>query len=253
MPPDGPRPLVSIVVPVLHDTGALAGLLDALPADGSDPDVEIVVVNGDPADGSLVPLRTRAAAVRWIDSPPGRGRQMHAGAGAASGRWLLFLHADARPGGGWRSALAAADGRPDIVGGAFRLALASAHPAARIIERGVALRTRLLRLPYGDQAIFVRRACYDALGGYRPLRLMEDVDFVARLRRRGRLWFPSVPVRASARRWECDGWLRRTALNLALLGLYAVGVAPDRLARWYYRPRPAAPARRASSLGASDG
>jgi len=253
VPPDGSRPLVSIVVPVYRDTPQLAGLLDALAADRLDARVEVVVVNGDAADRSLQALRRRFAAVRWIDSEPGRGRQMNAGARASSGRWLLFLHADARLGAGWLSALAEVDERPDVAGGAYRLTLASPHWAARVIERGVAIRTRRLRLPYGDQAIFVRRAGFDALGGYRPLGLMEDVDFIGRLRRRGRLWFPNVPVRVSARRWERDGWFRRTALNLALLGLYAAGVAPERLARWYYGPRPAAPARRASTVGVHEG
>ena len=246
-------PLVSIVVPVLRDTAELARLLDTLRTTRLDGRVEVIVVNGDPADGSLESLRGQAGAVRWIDSEPGRGRQMNAGARASSGRWLLFLHADARLGNGWLPALAAADRRRDIVGGAFRLALASPHWAARVIERGVALRTRWLRLPYGDQAIFVRRERYEALGGYRPLGLMEDVDFIGRLRRRGRLWFPPVPVQVSARRWERDGWLRRTALNLALLGLYAAGVAPERLGRWYYGPHPDRPARRTPSVGVPEG
>ena len=249
MQPDGLRPLVSIVVPVLRDTLELAGLLDALCKGRHDPRVELIVVNGDPADRSLDPLRRRAAGVRWIESEPGRGRQMNAGARASSGRWLLFLHADARLGRDWLAALAAADGRPEVAGGAFRLTLASTHWAARVIERGVAIRTRWLRLPYGDQAIFVRRERFDALGGYRPLGLMEDVDLIGRLRRRGRLWFPPVSVRVSARRWERDGWLRRTALNLALLVLYLAGVGPDRLARWYYGPVPAAPQRRGASVG----
>lgn len=243
---DGSRPFVSIVVPVLRDTPALAGLLRALRAERLGGRVEVVVANGDGADRSLDPLRRRAAPVLWVDGEPGRGRQMNAGARASSGRWLLFLHADARLGPGWLSALAEADARPDVAGGAFRLALASRHWAARVIERGVAARTRWLRLPYGDQAIFVRREEFDALGGFRPLALMEDIDFVGRLRRRGRLWFPPVPVRVSARRWERDGWLRRTALNLALLGLYAAGVEPGRLARWYYGRRTPAPARRAA-------
>lgn len=232
----GSRPLVSIVVPVLRDAPELAGLLDALRTHRLDGRVEVVVVNGDAADRSLDVLRRRMPAVRWIDAEPGRGRQMNAGARASTGRWLLFLHADARPDPGWLAALAEADERPDVAGGAFRLALASRHWAARVIERGVALRTRWLRLPYGDQAIFVRRDVFEALGGFRPLALMEDVDFAGRLRRRCRLRFPPVPVRVSARRWERDGWLRRTALNLALLGLYAAGVAPRRLARWYYGP-----------------
>lgn len=246
---EGTRPLVSIVVPVLQDTPELEGLLDALHVDRVDARVEVIVVNGDAADRSLEPLRERLTTVRWIDSEPGRGRQMNAGAAASSGVWLLFLHADARLGDAWLPALADADDRPDVVGGAFRLALASRHWAARVIERGVAVRTLWLRLPYGDQAIFVRRTRYDALGGFRSSGLMEDVDFVGRLRRQGRLWFPPVPVRVSARRWERDGWLRRTALNLALLGLYAAGVSPDRLARWYYGPCPATPPRRASSVG----
>lgn len=244
MIPAGPLPLVSIVVPILHDTQELAGLLDTLEEDRLDPRVEVVVVNGDAADHSLDPLRRRAVGVRWIDSAPGRGRQMNAGAHASSGRWLLFLHADARLGRGWLAALAAADERPEVAGGAFRFTLASTHWAARIIERGVAIRTRWLRLPYGDQAIFVRRERFDALGGYRPLGLMEDVDLIGRLRRRGRLRFPPVSVRVSARRWERDGWLRRTVLNLGLLMLYLAGVAPHRLARWYYGPGPAAPERR---------
>lgn len=251
--PDGSRPLVSIVVPVLRDTRELAGLLDVLQHGRCHPGVEVVVVNGDAADRSLDSLRRRAATVRWIDSEPGRGRQMNAGARASSGRWLLFLHADARLGGGWLAALREADERPDVAGGAFRLTLASPHWAARIIERGVAIRTRWLRLPYGDQAIFVRRELFEALGGYRPLGLMEDVDFMGRLRRRGRVRFPPVAVRVSARRWERDGWLRRTALNLALLALYAAGVAPDRLARWYYGPRALAAARRGSSIGVPEG
>lgn len=249
MKPAGPLPLVSIVVPILHDTQELAGLLDTLEEDRLDPRVEVVVVNGDAADRSLDPLRRRAVGVRWIDSEPGRGCQMNAGARASSGRWLMFLHADTRPGRGWLAALAAADDRPEVAGGAFRFTLASTHWAARIIERGVAIRTRWLRLPYGDQAIFVRRERFDALGGYRQLGLMEDVDFIGRLRRRGRLWFPPVSVRVSARRWERDGWLRRTALNLALLMLYLTGVGPDRLARWYYGRGPAAPERRGSSVG----
>lgn len=253
MQPEGSRPLVSIVVPVLRDTPELAGLLDALQEHRPDPRVEIVVVNGDPADRSLDPLIRRGGGVRWVESDPGRGRQMNAGARASSGRWLLFLHADARLGRGWLAALAAADDRPDVAGGAFRFTLASTHWAARIIEHGVAFRTRWLKLPYGDQGIFVRRERFDALGGYRPLGLMEDVDFMGRLRRRGRVWFPPVAVRVSARRWERDGWLRRTASNLALLALYLAGAAPDRLARWYYGPGSAAPQRRSSSIGVPEG
>lgn len=250
---DPPRPLVSVVVPVLRDTTELGGLLDALDVNDLDARVEVVVVNGDAADRSLDALRRQVSNVLWIDGAPGRGRQMNAGARASSGRWLLFLHADTRLDADWLAVLRQADEEPGIIGGAFRFTLASAHWAARIIERGVAVRTRWLRLPYGDQAVFVRREVFDVLEGYRPLGLMEDVDFVARLRRRGRLRFPDVSVRVSARRWERDGWLRRTVLNLVLLSLYVAGVAPDRLARWYYGSRRAVHGKPASSIRIPEG
>ena len=231
------RPLVSIVIPVLRDSVELDGLLTDL-ADAADADaaqtVEVIAVNGDPADPSVAVLRERFPAVRWMESPPGRGRQMNAGAAAAGGRWLIFLHADARLEHGWLRVISVADEQPGVVGGAFRLAIASSRWWARVIERGVALRTTLLRLPYGDQAIFVRRDVFDALGGYRPLQLMEDVDLVRRLWEAGRLHFPAVRTRVSARRWERDGWLRRTVTNLWLFARYLAGAPPDQLARAYY-------------------
>ena len=233
MNPHGARPLVSVVIPALRDSAELAALLEALRADLGDARVEAVVVNGDPSDRSMGTVRGRQTRVRWLDGAAGRGRQMNAGAEASSGRWLLFVHADARLDPSWIAVIEEADRRPDIVGGAFRLALASSRCLARVIERGIAARTRWLRLPYGDQAFFVRRAAFDAVGGYRPLPLMEDVDLIRRLGRLGELWFPPVPVRVSARRWERDGWVRRTASNLVLVALYFAGVPVARLARWY--------------------
>ncbi|MXZ70247.1 MAG: glycosyltransferase [Acidobacteria bacterium] len=229
-------PLVSIVIPVLRDSVELEGLLGNLD-DAATPDAgdspEVIVVNSEPADPAIAALQRRFPAVRWMDGARGRGRQMNAGAAVAGGRWLLFLHADARLEPGCLRAVAGLD-REDVVGGAFRLAIASPHWFARTIERGVALRTKWLRLPYGDQGIFVRREAFDALGGYAPLPLMEDVDLILRLWRVGRLRFPPERVRVSARRWKRDGWLPRTISNLWLLVRYVAGASPARLARAYY-------------------
>jgi len=118
--------------------------------------------------------------------------------------------------------------------GAFTFALDSKARRARVLEQGVALRVRLFGLPYGDQGIFVRRTVFEALGGYAPLPIMEDIDLVRRLRHSGPVVWSSLPVRVSARRWERDGWLRRSTLNVLFLGLFLSGVSPRWLARQYY-------------------
>ncbi len=231
------EPLVSVIIPVLHDSDELAALLGTWPQKPS-PQVQLIVVSGAPPDDALSALMRGRPDVDWLESAPGRGRQMNVGAATARGRWLLFLHADTRLPPGWMDVIGAADGDPRLVGGSFRLRLDSPARAARLIEWGVRLRVRWLQLPYGDQAIFVRREIFDALGGYRALPLMEDVDFVRRLRRAGRLLHSDLPVQVSARRWRQHGWIRTSALNLAILGLYAIGVPPTLLARLYYGSAP---------------
>lgn len=216
---------ITVIVPVFHDAGALARLLDR----GGFGEAELVVASTPEDGGSLAALRAAHPSVRWIESSPGRARQMNAGAAAATGEWLLFLHADTRLPPSWAEAIAAAASDRRVVGGCFRFALDSRAPAARLLEWGVRLRVAWLGLPYGDQALFVRRDVFDVIGGYAVLPIMEDVDLVRRLRRRGRLCRSVLPAVTSARRWEREGWIRRTALNVLLIGLYLAGVPPDRL------------------------
>jgi hypothetical protein len=102
-----------------------------------------------------------------------------------------------------------------------------------MIERLTAWRVRWLRLPYGDQGMFARRQVFAALGGFPDFPLMEDVSFIRRLGRAGPVVELPLPIQTSARRWRRDGWFRRSTKNLALVGLYFLGVAPERLARWY--------------------
>ena len=231
-------PLVSIVIPVLHDTAELASLLETLaprrrPTADRSVAYEVVVVNGDSHDASLRPLHGRFPTVEWAESTAGRARQMNHGARLATGQWLLFLHADACPDHGWIEAIRKAD-QSGAVGGAFSFRLESTAPTARVLERGVDLRTRLFGLPYGDQGVFVRRQVFDEEGGYAELPIMEDLEFVRRLRRRGPLTWSPVAIRVSARRWERDGWVRRSVLNIGLVGLFLVGMSPGWLARRYY-------------------
>lgn len=217
--------MLTIVIPVLNAAESLGQCLAALANTG-----EIVVVDGGSTDNS-VEIAHRAGA-RVISAPRGRGTQLDSGARAANGDWLLFLHADTRLGAGWREAVAAHVAAATEWAGYFDLRLDDAAWQARAIERGVAWRARFMGLPYGDQGLLVSRRLYDELGGFRPLALMEDVDFVRRI---GRSRLRRLPATAltSADRWRRDGWIRRSARNLACLALYAGGVAPVRLARLY--------------------
>ena len=222
-------PFVSVIIPVLRDAEPLARLLQVL---HPTTHVEVVVAHSDGRDPALETLRRRWPAVQWVDGLQGRGRQMNAGAARTTGQWLLFLHADVRLGDGWLDEIrrAADDG---AVGGCYRLEIDSPRWQARVIERGVRWRVRWLGLAYGDQGLFIRRDLFRAIGGYRAMPVMEDADLARRMRRHGRLRHSSVGVSVSARRWERDGWLRRTASNVWILLLYLAGRSPDRLAAAY--------------------
>lgn len=214
--------MLSIVIPTLNAGRHLHQCLQQLRGSG-----EIVVVDGGSGDDS--PATAEAAGARLIVAPRGRGSQLRAGAEAAAGDWLLFLHADTRLEPGWRRAVDAhisESSRPAC----FRFRLDDPAWQARVLERGVALRVKLLGLPYGDQGLLVPRPLYERVGGFRPLPLMEDVDLVRRL---GRVEVLAADAVTSAERWRRDGWFRRSGRNLALLALYRLGVSPDRIARLY--------------------
>ena len=222
-------PLVSVIVPVLDDTGAATALAGQIVAD---PRIEVILVDGG-SDASLDCLAGQRADLRLIRTPPGRGRQMNAGAAAASGEWLVFLHVDSTLPTGWLDTFEHLP--PEVSAGWFRFALDDSAWQARVIERGVRWRVRLFGLAYGDQGVFVRRDLFQRMGGYRELPLLEDVDFVRRLGHQGGVAEVPLPLVTSSRRWRRDGWWRRSALNLALVTLYFLGVSPDRLAGWYHR------------------
>jgi rSAM/selenodomain-associated transferase 2 len=221
-------PLVSVVVPVLADRDAARQLIARIPVSLR---AEIIIAEAGHEPG-LEPLSQGRPDITLIQAQRGRGRQMNAGAALARGDWLLFLHADSQLPSNWLD-LFHSIYEPEVVGGWFRFALDDTAWQARLIERAVAWRVWMFRLPYGDQGLFVRRQTFAALGGYRDMALMEDVEFVRRLAARGRVVELPQAITTSARRWRRDGWFRRSARNMTLLGLYFCGVPPRVLARWY--------------------
>ena len=214
---------LSVVIPALNAAETLPGCLALL--GGAD---EVIVVDGGSADETV--RIAESAGARIVIAPKGRGVQLRAGGEAAGGDWLLFLHADTRPAADWASHVARHCRRYPANPACFRLRLDDPAWQARLIERGVSLRTRMLSLPYGDQGLLVATELYHRVGGYRPMPLMEDVDLVSRLPRVRQL---EADALTSAERWRRDGWARRSGRNLLCLGLHRAGVSPERIARIY--------------------
>ncbi|MDX2234626.1 MAG: TIGR04283 family arsenosugar biosynthesis glycosyltransferase [Hyphomonadaceae bacterium] len=212
-----------------HLPRALAPLVPAV-ADGLVR--ELVISDGGSTDATLTMADDVGA--RIVRGPAGRGRQLIAGAAAARAPWLLFLHADTALDDGWqREAARFIDtARTHRRAAAFRFAFDDDAPAARRAAWWVALRCRLLALPYGDQGLLIARAFYDELGGYADLPLMEDVDIVRRIGR-ARLALLTTRAVTSADKYRRDGYARRARRNLVLVGRYLLGADPADLARRY--------------------
>jgi len=217
---------LAVVIPTLNAAATLSATLASVGGAAR----EVIVADGGSDDATAV--HAAALGCRVIAAPRGRGSQLAAGVAAASSPWLLLLHADTRLGAGWVEAAVAHIARAPGCAGYFRLRLDDDAPAARRLERAVAWRCRVFALPYGDQGLLVSRALLDAVGGIRPLPLMEDVDLVRRIGR-ARLRPLAAEAITSAARYRRDGYLRRSARNLAILTLWFAGVPPRLLARLY--------------------
>jgi len=223
---------VSVVIPVLDDRRALAALLDRLAGLEPPPD-ELIVVDAGDEDACRRLAEARGAL--YLRCRPGRGRQLAAGAAAARGRVLWFLHADAWP---ERAAVAAIERAitAGAVGGWFRFRFRGDATAwKRCLAALTNWRCRLGGIPYGDQGLFMLRAAYLAAGGFPDQPLFEEVPLVRRLRRIGDFRGLPQAIGVSPRRWERDGWLRRSLHNRLLAIGYLLGLPPGTLAR-YYRP-----------------
>lgn len=223
---------ISVVIPTLNAADRIGPCLGALSEALLEGLLrEVILVDG----GSDDPIEEVAEAVgaRLLRTGRGRGVQLAEGAEAAQGDWLLFLHADTVLGPGWVGAVQRHIVEAPEKAGWFRLRFDDEGAAPRLVAGWANLRSGLFGLPYGDQGLLVPRRLYRAAGGFARVPLMEDVSLARRLK--GRLRPLGAEAVTSAERYRRDGWLRRGALNLSTLGLYAAGVSPERLARRYER------------------
>ncbi|RMG57970.1 MAG: glycosyltransferase [Gammaproteobacteria bacterium] len=223
------EPGVSVVIPARNEAACLPALLADLQAQ-QPPPREIIVVDGGSTDDT--PDLARRGGARVLESPPGRARQMNAGAAAASGEVLWFLHADTRlPAEAMQRLLAALSSHH---WGRFSVRLSGTHAAFRIIERMMNLRSCLTGICTGDQGLFVTRSVFDEAGGFPDLPLMEDIELSrALLRSAGRPACVRSPLVTSSRRWERGGILRTVLLMWWLRLAWWLGVPAERLAGWY--------------------
>lgn len=227
--------MISVVIPTLNSQGELARSLAALVPGVVDGVVtEVIIADGGSADET--PQIAEAVGAKYVPAAKGRGPQLAAGARAAKGQWLLFLHADTVLEHDWHLEAArfiedAARNREHRAA-AFRFALDDRGARPRYLEAMVSLRCALFRLPYGDQGLMISRAHYERIGGFRDLPLMEDVDLVRRIGRRG-LYFLRSRAVTSAARYRSGGYFPRMLRNLSCLTLYYLRVPPRYIARLY--------------------
>ncbi|HEC16033.1 MAG TPA: glycosyltransferase [Sedimenticola sp.] len=225
-----PHRTLSVIIPCLDEAGVVGPLLASLQSLRR-AGHEVILVDGGSVDG------TDRLAAPLVDlllaSAPGRARQMNAGARAAGGDILWFLHADTGLPQDAAGAVLEGLSAPGAVWGRFDVRLSGDHPLLGLVARMMNLRSRWSGIATGDQGIFVSRRAFEAAGGFPDIPLMEDIALSRRLKRMARPLCLRQRLTTSSRRWEANGVLRTIGLMWLLRLAFALGASPARLAKWY--------------------
>ena len=229
--PSGKKRL-SIIIPTLNEAGSIEDTISHLQ---KSKDVEIVVVDGGSRDKTIELARSLGARVVLTEAS--KAAQMNAGAAASGGDVLLFLHADTHLPDNFDVKVMAAVNQDDFCAGAFSLGIDAQVRGLRFIERVANWRSRFFQMPYGDQALFVRRDLFNKIGGFPDFPIMEDFELIRRLRRKGKIIILPESVRTSPRRYLNFGIFKTWFLNQIIVVAYYIGVPPERMARWYRREK----------------
>ena len=219
---------ISIIIPTRNEADSTGKLLSELLEISG---VELLVVDGDSTDNTVDVAKSLGAEV--LSTSPGRAQQMNAGAEAAHGDILLFLHSDTRLTPGFAGQIRDALIQPGVSAGAFQLSINGRTFGLRIIEWLVNFRSRIFQMPYGDQGIFVTAEMFFSVGGFPLQPIMEDFELMRRLKKRGKIEILSLTATTSARRWKRLGVLKTTFINQAIIIGYLIGISPEKLAVWY--------------------
>lgn len=223
---------ISIIIPVLNE--AADTIRSTLASVQNVENVEVIVVDGGSQNETVALVQFWG--VKVLSSTAGRACQMNAGATAATGDILLFLHADTSLPAGFEKLVPLTLAQPGTVAGAFELKIDSPMRSLRLVEKMVNWRSRFFSLPYGDQAIFLKASVFHDIRGFPNLPIMEDFELMCRLKRLGEIAIVPTPVLTSARRWQKLGVLKTTLINQIVILGYFLGVPPSQLVK-FYRPK----------------
>lgn len=226
--PEPSRAKISIIIPVLNEAGSLPQTIASLPSLKS---IEIIVVDGGSQDNT--PEIAKTLGVKIIQTQPGRASQMNAGAEVATGDILLFLHSDTLLPPNFGQWVLQSLRQPQTIAGAFQLQIDGPGIGLRVVEKLANARSRILKMPYGDQAIFLRRSTFEKMGGYPPLPIMEDFEMMRQLQKKGHIDIVPVSAITSARRWQKLGVIKTTLINQLIIAAYFLGIPPHQIATWY--------------------
>ncbi|MFC1885545.1 TIGR04283 family arsenosugar biosynthesis glycosyltransferase [Thermodesulfobacteriota bacterium] len=225
-----PSPSISIIIPALNEEAHIARTIQTI---GRGDQLEIIVVDGGSYDRTVRIAESLGA--RTVCGSPPRSRQMNLGAGEASGDVLLFLHADTLLPKHFEALVLNGLNQSGLVAGAFELGIDSSAKTLRWVERLAIWRSRRLKMPYGDQAIFLTSKIFHKMGGFPDLPIMEDFELIRRLGKKGKIAILPAAVRTSPRRWENLGTFTVTLINQFVIAAYLLGVSPDTIDKWYRR------------------
>jgi rSAM/selenodomain-associated transferase 2 len=210
---------ISIIIPTFNEKGTISQCLETVV---DIPGIEVIIADGGSTDRT-VEIAEQHRDVKVVTSLMGRSVQMNKGAECAGGKILLFLHADCvLPREVVLNVRNVLEGS-SFVGGAFKIRLLSDKLLYRIIEKGINFRSKIFKLPYGDQGLFVKRSVFEELGGFREMPNCEDLDFVCRLKKQGKIAILDERISSSIRRWEKHGILQTSLRNQFLLTSYILG------------------------------